>query len=495
MSTAITAAAAAAAVGSGGASSLSAAGAIDNTDAMDTSADDVDPNTNGHIAATTNTGEQESSQPPQPPPPVDPLAQETAAILADTRLTLNQREAKARFYQAFFALSTMEQVSINQWFKWYPGRWASGYEKRRGKGIRQTGIPNADRMKAMEIAIVGFLRDGVTEEGVPEKWDILDKLLHKYERPSSEKDQDSDAASVNGGEEQEDEEAGDEDTVADHASTVNVNLNNYKSTTASSSVNGDNSNNKWDGVEGGEESELSDVGEYEENDGEVDDDDDDDDNHGGASKRKRKSKVQQQPRKTYKRKVHVKSRASRRIQVLDEKKEEDHDELEDDDDDDNYHQQTRTSSRRGATKSSNSKSTRRSSTRRESASSSLPSSPGALAAIQMVEQEISKKPRGDLSGGDAVMTTERNARREQREESAKVNANASSENIDDLCRVVEHNFMSLLSPEEKLIIMSRLIEDYAVDSEDIKTYIDECSRKSWEIKMELKEVVRDRKAV
>lgn len=55
-----------------------------------------------------------------------------------------------RFVTRYFNIFS---VCIEQWFKWFPGRWATGYE-----GQRNPVHPHSTRMKAWEIALVGFVR-------------------------------------------------------------------------------------------------------------------------------------------------------------------------------------------------------------------------------------------------------------------------------------------------------------------------------------------------
>ncbi|KAL3901665.1 MAG: hypothetical protein SGCHY_000440 [Lobulomycetales sp.] len=71
----------------------------------------------------------------------------------------------------YAGLSGFERVCIEQWFKWFPGRWATGYE-----GLsKPDGPPRFTRMKAWQVALVGLIRD--VEEGIPGCEGVLDILL------------------------------------------------------------------------------------------------------------------------------------------------------------------------------------------------------------------------------------------------------------------------------------------------------------------------------
>ena len=94
-------------------------------------------------------------------------------------LDSEQLEQKHFFDYQFSTLNENEQVSIDQWFHWFPGRWNSGFVTKRGR--KSSGYynfpPSVERMKAMEIAIIGFVRDCVSIKHIPSKWSVMTTLI------------------------------------------------------------------------------------------------------------------------------------------------------------------------------------------------------------------------------------------------------------------------------------------------------------------------------
>ncbi|KAJ3101913.1 hypothetical protein HDU97_000954 [Phlyctochytrium planicorne] len=76
-----------------------------------------------------------------------------------------------KFYEYLATISDDERVAIDQWYKWYTGRWNNeGDAKGRTK---DTSL----RLKAWEVALIGFLRDIVPEQEFPQKWKVLCLLI------------------------------------------------------------------------------------------------------------------------------------------------------------------------------------------------------------------------------------------------------------------------------------------------------------------------------
>ncbi len=79
-------------------------------------------------------------------------------------------------------LNQSEQVAINFWYKWQPGRWLPATKKRkRSNDYGRIGAISShprDRLKAWPVALFGFVRDWFQDfEGGKLKWTVLNQLL------------------------------------------------------------------------------------------------------------------------------------------------------------------------------------------------------------------------------------------------------------------------------------------------------------------------------
>jgi hypothetical protein len=87
-------------------------------------------------------------------------------------------------------LSPNERMCIDSWYGWYAGRWDTGIDDTHSNG---KVIPSVKRLKAWEVALAGFIKDGISDESHPEKWSILQKLLAKLSNDTKEPNLNSDA--------------------------------------------------------------------------------------------------------------------------------------------------------------------------------------------------------------------------------------------------------------------------------------------------------------
>ena len=105
----------------------------------------------------------------------------------------------------FESLKEEEGVAVDQWWKWYPGRWASGYEVKKGSFTNLLGSrtgPDVGRMKAWQVALLGILKYWVPADRMPRKWNIMKQLLtgEREQESEAELDQtDTRNGHVNGG--------------------------------------------------------------------------------------------------------------------------------------------------------------------------------------------------------------------------------------------------------------------------------------------------------
>ncbi len=86
------------------------------------------------------------------------------------------------FEAAYQLLSPDEKVALDQWWKWYPGRWSSPDDKNwQGYGASRT------RLKAWQVALAGIIRDWIPREELRQKYTILKLLIsdHSEEMSSS----------------------------------------------------------------------------------------------------------------------------------------------------------------------------------------------------------------------------------------------------------------------------------------------------------------------
>ncbi|KAJ3073966.1 hypothetical protein HDU99_001819, partial [Rhizoclosmatium hyalinum] len=100
-------------------------------------------------------------------------------------------EQYALFESKLVQLTDFERLAIDQWYKWYIGRWAdpardalhpmAASTRRSGGGSK---IPAsaieftvAGRLRAWEVAFLGFIRDCVSEADFSQKWKVLNVLV------------------------------------------------------------------------------------------------------------------------------------------------------------------------------------------------------------------------------------------------------------------------------------------------------------------------------
>ncbi|KAJ3415800.1 hypothetical protein HDV05_004073 [Chytridiales sp. JEL 0842] len=124
----------------------------------------------------------------------------------------SEAEAHAAFEKALDSLNSDEKLAVEQWYKWYPGRWAgvvtedavSSYPESLSatNGSDQNAAPSAsghhqkvqvlskkaakaalgnlgcsERLKAWEVALIGFLKEAVGTGRLKNKWKILGVLM------------------------------------------------------------------------------------------------------------------------------------------------------------------------------------------------------------------------------------------------------------------------------------------------------------------------------
>ncbi|KAJ3116624.1 hypothetical protein HDU96_009179 [Phlyctochytrium bullatum] len=82
-------------------------------------------------------------------------------------------DGKDQYFSKLRELSDDEKVSIEQWYKWCPGRWCTEAEVK-GRSRHQD---HSKRLKAWEVALIGFLRDAVPDVAFPGKWRVLSLLV------------------------------------------------------------------------------------------------------------------------------------------------------------------------------------------------------------------------------------------------------------------------------------------------------------------------------
>ncbi|KAJ3215969.1 hypothetical protein HDU67_010125 [Dinochytrium kinnereticum] len=91
--------------------------------------------------------------------------------------TLHDGEVKDEYLQKFLSrvesMSDDERVSIDQWYKWFPGRWSTEVDGGKGGRGPKAIQDHTKRLKAWEVALIGFLKDAVPEHKLPNKWKIM----------------------------------------------------------------------------------------------------------------------------------------------------------------------------------------------------------------------------------------------------------------------------------------------------------------------------------
>lgn len=108
----------------------------------------------------------------------DMSMQDVGVLPASSQKDANELE----FDAAYQLLSPDEKVALDQWWKWYPGRWSSADDKNwQGYGASRT------RLKAWQVALAGIIRDWITLEECRQKYAILTLLIsdHSEERSFS----------------------------------------------------------------------------------------------------------------------------------------------------------------------------------------------------------------------------------------------------------------------------------------------------------------------
>ncbi|KAJ3149718.1 hypothetical protein HK101_002022, partial [Irineochytrium annulatum] len=94
---------------------------------------------------------------------------------ADEAEKAHRAQVLARFEQ----FSEDEKAAIEQWWKWYPGRWA---DKAEANGARKNSADEDAkrvfaRLRAWEVALAGYLMYAVRAEGWATKWKVLAALV------------------------------------------------------------------------------------------------------------------------------------------------------------------------------------------------------------------------------------------------------------------------------------------------------------------------------
>ncbi|KAJ3040749.1 hypothetical protein HDV00_010506 [Rhizophlyctis rosea] len=103
--------------------------------------------------------------------------------ISDRLHVLQNPEAQAasdECAQLYVSFGEEEKAAVDQWWKWYPGRWATGYEVRKGSYMNLLGTrtgPDVGRLKAWQVALAGIVKDWVGADRVPEKFSVLAQLL------------------------------------------------------------------------------------------------------------------------------------------------------------------------------------------------------------------------------------------------------------------------------------------------------------------------------
>ncbi|KAI9008293.1 hypothetical protein BC832DRAFT_553672 [Gaertneriomyces semiglobifer] len=114
-------------------------------------------------------------------PGKEPLpTDDVADMLAGYEQSYEPEMARAmEEYRTIYASYTEEEkAALDQWWKWEPGKWTSGFESRRSYSL--TGSKSqidAGRLKAWELVLAGIIRDRATISALPHKWTILVQLL------------------------------------------------------------------------------------------------------------------------------------------------------------------------------------------------------------------------------------------------------------------------------------------------------------------------------
>ncbi|TPX43055.1 hypothetical protein SeMB42_g04877 [Synchytrium endobioticum] len=86
--------------------------------------------------------------------------------------------------ESYMKLSVDERASLDQWWKWYPGRWHNGMDGHKpsvaaalANTKSERSIPNSKRMRAWEVVLAGLIRDWIPHDSLPCKWTLLALLL------------------------------------------------------------------------------------------------------------------------------------------------------------------------------------------------------------------------------------------------------------------------------------------------------------------------------
>ncbi|KAJ3262693.1 hypothetical protein HDU77_000274 [Chytriomyces hyalinus] len=141
------------------------------------------------------------------------------------------------YMSKFAELTEFEQMAVDQWFKWSPGKWADPVKDvvrssqtpqsnwRNSTSSTSAGAAKSSkaaiqytvtgRLRAWEVALVGFVRDCVTEVEFANKWKVLATLVgavpiseeeeeHGNELAEQTKEDDMAVEQDDGGEEEED---------------------------------------------------------------------------------------------------------------------------------------------------------------------------------------------------------------------------------------------------------------------------------------------------
>ncbi|KAJ3127723.1 hypothetical protein HK100_009588, partial [Physocladia obscura] len=116
-----------------------------------------------------------------------------ATVIAETSL-VNDEHHYNLFVHKFSSLSDLERLAIDQWYKWSPGKWArtvtpvtaitaAPTTKQRTARVDES-FASFERLRAWELALMGFIRDCVDEDAVcGGKWRVLAVLIGAIDVP------------------------------------------------------------------------------------------------------------------------------------------------------------------------------------------------------------------------------------------------------------------------------------------------------------------------
>lgn len=324
----------------------------------------------------------------------------------------------------------MEQVCINQWWKWYPGRWDDGLEKSRTRGSKLVNkVPGVKRLKAVEVALVGFIRDCVGVEVLPDKWVLMMGMI-----------------------------GGVDDMEVDHVEEKDVKSSPAKSNTKDAAPPKKTSTVKV--LDLGSDGELSDVASISSSNGEASDMEETEEQ---VKKEEEVEEDEDEPAKS-------------------SDTEEDDEEMSSDEVIGRTIGRNIGHSVRRATRNSIASSPTTSTTVTTRGNDSQRASPAT------------PKKRGRNSNITSPSTSPPKSKKKKIEKSRTSTAQTiEEEHVEKISALTEAYFLRSFDTESRLIVFSKLVEDHACVSAVLREYVETCVENSFEFRKELKEVVRERK--